>query len=183
MESTIRKLVGLLGILSVLYSCSSQVEVPRQYKPYYQEQGRLQAQMDLRCRSLRLPWNIGQEILPSYMHNNLLNLSEWDTLGVDETDGIFKFTIAADGKVESVEMISGNIPEKLVENLIHQFRKMRFEPYKRATVWYLPMQIEIAYGKEIDPNGFVFEGKPGYLTWHCFNPRNKAWKYEFRRSP
>lgn len=168
----------LLGFIFLLGACK--VEVPRQYMPYYNERGQLLVSPVKRVKVLRLPHNIGREILPDYLHNNLNYFSEWDTLGVDETFGIFEFEISADGRVEQVKMIQGDIPLKAQNKLLSQFRKMRFEPYKRSTKWYLPFYIEVPRGREIHPNGLVFEGKEAYLVWNSYNPRDLGQKRGFK---
>lgn len=165
--------------LFILGACAPSF-IPRQYQPYYNEKGDLLAQPEKHCRELRLPFNIGEEILPSYLHNNLVRFSATDTFGIDETWGIFKFRIAAQGKVESIEMIEGTMPDHAKKNLIQQLQQMRFTESKHRTTWYLPLYLEIAYGKEVHRNGYVFEGKPGFVVWQCFNPRDIGTKHKFQ---
>lgn len=164
----------------LMMACARLVNVPRQYKPYYEERGFLRANPDERVKRQRLPFNIGEEILPSYIHNNLNYFEEEDTIGVDETFGIFEFKIRPDGTVKEVALMEGNIPAGAQENLMAQFRKMRFEPSKRTTKWYLPFYIEVPRGREIRSNGLVFEGKEAYLVWVCYNPRDVGTKYGFK---
>lgn len=154
--------------------------IPRQYQPYYNEKGDLLAQPKKHCRELRLPFNIGEEILPSYLHNNLVRFSDADTFGIDETWGIFKFRITAEGTVKSIEMIDGTMPIVAEKNLLRQLAQMRFTERKRSSTWYLPLYLEIAYGKEVHRNGYVFEGKPGFVVWQCFNTRDVGTKYRFQ---
>lgn len=175
-----RQSISLFLALMLMVACARPVNVPRQYKPYYEERGFLRANPDERVKRQRLPFNIGEEILPSYIHNNLYYFEEEDTIGVDETFGIFEFKIRPDGTVKEVELMEGNIPEKAQENLIAQFQNMRFAPSKRTSKWYLPFYIEVPRGEEIRSNGLVFEGKEGYLVWVCYNPRDVGVKRGFQ---
>ncbi len=168
----------ILLILCLSFACSKKIYVPSQYEPYYNSKGQLIAKKVMRCNELRLPSNIGDEILTSYMHNNLIHFT--DTIGVDETHGIFEFEISYDGHVEKVTMVTGNIPNGAQGNLIEQFSKMHFQRDSQNTKWYLPIYLEIAYGKEVYENGQVFEGKEGYMIWMCYYKKDVGLKRQFK---
>jgi hypothetical protein len=163
----------------LVVSCARKLSVPRQYLPYYTEQGKLIADDAYRSKFLPLPKYMGEEILTSYLSNNLLPFE--DTTGVDETTGIFEFKIKASGEVEEIGFIKGDIPKHAQQNLIKQFRKMTFEPTKKRFRWYLPLYLEVPQGSEISPTGgYIFEGRLAYAIWVCHNPRDGGVKYKFQ---
>ncbi len=178
-------------ILAAFSSCKTQFnsisrknDIPNQYIGYYNYDRCLLANKEFKTDILRLPVNIGNEILTSYLNNNLDYFT--DTTNVDETYAIFNLTISPKGKVTSIKVESGNIPLDAVRNLCNQFFNITFEKYHRTTQIYLPIYLEIPYGNEISIrdgkfNGYVYNDvKPYYIVWTCYNPIDKGIKFHFK---